>query len=592
MRFALKSKERLTRLQPSAMANEMRFSSLPRYYRNLKRWREIILVLRKYGLADWLSRLPLDFIRDWIKDEQGVPLASYSHEARFRMALTDLGPTFIKLGQVLSLRPDLVGSELATELRSLQTNVPADSAETVRAIVEADLRKPIEESYGSFDWTPLASASIGQAHAATLPDGTPVIVKVQHAHIRKTIAEDLEVIAGLASLAQGIRDLAVWQPKNIVDQLARQLKRELSFSQEEANLVMLSQALADFKGLVIPKPFVSHCSPRVLTMERVEGRSINDIHNTTLFPNLDRNALAHKVSEIYVSMIFAHGHYHADPHPGNILVQPDGTVGLLDFGMVGRIDEKLRADIEEMLLAIAVKDSALLTSLVKRVGKAPSDIDESALSEDVSDLIAIYGNQPIDRIDLAGALNDATDILHRHRVILPSQLGVLIKTLVTLQGTISQTSPEFSLLQVIEPMFRKLWWNRYSPRRQARRLRRMVVEVEGLLEKLPSQVSSLMEIVQAGKLDVHLSHRGLSPSINRLVLGLLTSSLLLGSSVLMAFKVPPLLFQQQGPLGLKDLSMIGLLGFVFSFLVAFRIILAINKSGHLDTQSDDSESPS
>jgi ubiquinone biosynthesis protein len=288
-------------------------------------------------------------------------------------------------------------------------------------------------------------------------------------------------------------------------------------------------------------------------------------------------------------MIFAHGHYHADPHPGNILVQPDGTVGLLDFGMVGRIDEKLRADIEEMLWAVAVKDSALLTSLVKRVGKAPSDIDETALAEDVSDLIAIYGNQPIDRIDLAGALNDATDILHRHRVILPSQLGVLIKTLVTLQGTISQTSPQFSLLQVIEPMFRKLWWNRYSPRRQARRLRRMVVEVEGLVEKLPSQISSLMEIVQAGKLDVHLSHRGLSPSINRLVLGLLTSSLLLGSSVLMAYDVPPLLFMDGGPFGLKDLSLIGFLGFMFSFLVAFRIMLAINKSGHLDTQSDESE---
>jgi ubiquinone biosynthesis protein len=507
------------------------------------------------------------------------------------MALTDLGPTFIKLGQVLSLRPDLVGSDLANELRSLQSHVPGDSESSVRHVVEHDLQKPMSELFASFDWTPIASASIGQAHTATLHNGTSVIVKVQHANIRQKIVEDLEVIGGLASLAQGIRDLSVWQPKNIVDQLARQLKRELSFSQEQANLLMLGQALHDVKGLVIPKPFVTHSSPRVLTMERVDGRSINEIGDTTLFPDLDREALAHKISEIYVAMIFAHGHYHADPHPGNILVQPDGTVGLLDFGMVGRIDEKLRADIEEMLWAVAVRDSALLTSLVKRVGKSPSDIDESALSEDISDLIAIYGNQPIDRIDLASALNDATDILHRHRVILPSQLGVLIKTLVTLQGTISQTSPHFSLLQVIEPMFRKLWWNRYSPRRQARRLRRMAVELESLIEKLPAQISSVMEIVQTGKLDVHLSHRGLSPSINRLVLGLLTSSLLLGSSVLMAYKVPPLLFIGGGPFGLQDLSMIGFLGFIFSFLVAFRIILAINKSGHLDTQSDDTDLP-
>jgi ubiquinone biosynthesis protein len=567
----------------------MRISSLPRYYRNLKRWREIILILRKYGLADWLSRLPLDFIRDWIKDDQGIPLSSYSHEARIRMALTDLGPTFIKLGQVLSLRPDLVGSELATELRSLQSDVPADPIETVREVIESELKKPLEELFSSFEPTPIASASIGQAHLATLFDGTPVVVKVQHAHIREKILEDLEVIGSLASLAEGIRDLAVWQPKSIIDQLSRQLKRELSFSQEQANLVMLSEALQNVDGLIIPRPFVSLSSPRVLTMEKVEGYSINDIHDHTRFPDLDQDSLARKVSEVYVAMIFAHGHYHADPHPGNILVQPDGTVGLLDFGMVGRIDEKLRSEIEEMLWAVAQKDSALLTSLVKRVGKAPANIDEAELSDDVSDLIAIYGNQPIEFIDLASALNDATDILHRHRIILPSQLGVLIKTLVTLQGTISQTSPRFSLLQVIEPMFRKLWWNRYSPRRQARRLRRLYVEMEGLVEKLPSQISSLMEIVQEGKLDVHLSHRGLSPSINRLVLGLLTSSLLLGSSILMASNVPPLLFTGGGPFGLRDLSLLGLLGFLFSFLVTFRIVLAINKSGHLDTQSDDSE---
>jgi ubiquinone biosynthesis protein len=567
----------------------MRISSLPRYYRNLKRWREIILILRKYGLADWLSRLPLDFIRDWIKDDQGIPLSSYSHEARIRMALTDLGPTFIKLGQVLSLRPDLVGSELATELRSLQSDVPADPIETVREVIESELKKPLEELFSSFEPTPIASASIGQAHLATLFDGTPVVVKVQHANIREKILEDLEVIGSLASLAEGIRDLAVWQPKSIIDQLSRQLKRELSFSQEQANLVMLSEALQNVDGLIIPRPFVSLSSPRVLTMEKVEGYSINDIHDHTRFPDLDQDSLARKVSEVYVAMIFAHGHYHADPHPGNILVQPDGTVGLLDFGMVGRIDEKLRSEIEEMLWAVAQKDSALLTSLVKRVGKAPANIDEAELSDDVSDLIAIYGNQPIEFIDLASALNDATDILHRHRIILPSQLGVLIKTLVTLQGTISQTSPRFSLLQVIEPMFRKLWWNRYSPRRQARRLRRLYVEMEGLVEKLPSQISSLMEIVQEGKLDVHLSHRGLSPSINRLVLGLLTSSLLLGSSILMASNVPPLLFTGGGPFGLRDLSLLGLLGFLFSFLVTFRIVLAINKSGHLDTQSDDSE---
>jgi ubiquinone biosynthesis protein len=569
----------------------MRITALPRYYRNIKRWREIILILRRYGLADWLSRLRVDFVRDWLKDDHGVPLASYTREARVRMALTELGPTFIKLGQVLSLRPDLVGSAQAAELQCLQSSVPADPIESVRRTIESEFKRPVEELFAEFSATALASASIGQAHEAMLHDGTQVVVKVQHENIRSKISEDLEVLAGLASLAERIPELAPWQPKTIVEQLSRSLKRELSFSQEQSNLLMLRESLKDFEGIVIPVPFATHSSPLVLTMERVTGHSIHEIGNKELFPSLDQDALAHRVAALYVEMIFVHGLYHADPHPGNILVQPDGTIGLLDFGMVGRIDDGLRGSIEEMLWALSLKDSQLLTSLIKRVGKAPSNVDDSSLASDVSDLIATYGNQPVDRIDLARALNDTTDIMHRHRIILPSQIGVLIKTLVTLQGTISQTSPHFSLLEAIEPIFKKLWLSRFSPMRQARRFRRMYVELEGLVEKLPSQISSLMDLVQSGKLDVHLSHRGLSPSINRLVLGLLTSSLLLGSSILLASEVPPLLFVEGGPLGLKDLSLMGLLGFMVSLMVAMRILLAINKSGHLDTQSDDTDNP-
>lgn len=571
----------------------MRITSLPRYYRNLKRWREIILILRRYGLADWMSRLPLEMVRDWIKDDQGIPLASYTRAARIRMALTDLGPTFIKLGQVLSLRPDLVGSELAAELQLLQSHVPADPFSAVEKMVEGEFHKPLRELYSDFEPVAMASASIGQAHRARLLDGTQVVVKVQHENIRPKIYEDLEVLAGLASLSERLPEFAVWRPREIVSQLARSLKRELSFSQEQANLMMLSQALESFPGVVIPKAYPSHSSARVMTMGLLIGESIHEVGNESKFPELDREALAKRIAALYVEMIFVKGLYHADPHPGNILVQPDGTVGLLDFGMVGRIDDRLRESIEEMLWALSLQDSALLTSIIKRVGKVPPGVDEATLSNDVTDLIATYGNQPVDRIDLASALNEATDILHRHRIVLPSQLGMLIKTLVTLQGTLKQTSPTFSLLEVIEPMFKRLWRSRLSPWRQARRLRRLVVEVEGLVEKLPGQISNLMELVQSGKLDVHLSHRGLSPSINRLVLGLLTSSLLLGSSILMASKVPPLLFINGGPLGLKDLSLIGLGGFAVSLIVTIRILLAINRSGHLDPQgdSDDAELP-
>ena len=568
----------------------MRISSLPRYYRNLRRWQEIIVVLRRYGLADWLSNLRVDFIRDWLKDDQGVPLASYSREARVRMALTDLGPTFIKLGQVLSLRPDLVGSEQAAELQQLQSQVPADSFAQVKAVVESELKLSIGQAFSQFSEHCIASASIGQVHAAKLTDGTPVVVKVQHVNIEAKVNEDLEVLRGLAVLAERIPELAVWQPRGIVEQLSRSLKRELSFSRELSNLLMFQSTLKDCKGVVVPHAYPKLSTARVLTMERVEGESINCLGSPDALIGVDRNAVARRVSDLYVQSIFIKGHYHADPHPGNILVQEDGTIALLDFGMVGRIDDSLRGTIEEMLWAVLQQDSALLTSLVKRAGKIPASIDDAQLSNDVADLIATYGSQPLDSLNLTGALNDATDILHRHRITLPSQMGILIKTLVTLEGTLRLTSSSFSILQAIQPMMGKLRRNRFSPRRQARRLRRMYVELEGLVERLPSQISSLMELVQEGKLDVQLSHRGLSPSINRLVLGLLTSSLLLGSSILMASKVPPLLFMDGGPLGLKDLSLLGVVGFVISTLVAFRILLAINKSGHLDPTADENDS--
>ena len=572
----------------------MRITSIPQYYRNLRRWREIIAVLRKYGLADWLSRLPLDFMRDWIKDDQGVPLSNYTHEARVRMAITELGPTFIKLGQVLSLRPDLVGSEQAAELQLLQSNVPADSFQVVKRTVETELKRPLLELFEEFESTAMASASIGQAHRAKTHDGNEVVVKVQHENIRAKIQEDLQVLAGLAGLAERIPEFAVWRPREIVNQLSRSLKRELSFSQEQANLMMLQDALDRFDGVRIPRAFSSHSSARVLTMSMLTGDSINHVQDPAKFSYAQREAIAKKIAALYVEMIFVKGIYHADPHPGNILIEPDGTIGLLDFGMVGRIDDTLRENIEEMLWALSLKDSPLLTSIIKRVGKVPPNIDDSLLSIDITDLIATYGSQPIHQIDLAAALNDATDILHRHRIVLPSQFGMLIKTLVTLQGTINQTSPEFSLLEAIEPMFKRVWRSRLSPWRQARRMRRLYIELESLVERLPGQVSALMEMVQAGKLDVHLSHRGLNPSINRLVLGLLTSSLLLGSSILMASKVPPLLFVNGGPLGLKDLSLIGLGGFAISLVVTIRILFAINRSGHLDPhgESEDTDLPS
>lgn len=568
----------------------MKISSIPQLYRNLRRWQEIIAVLRRYGLADWLSQLKFDFIRDWIKDEQGVPLASYSREKRIRLALTELGPTFIKLGQVLSLRPDLIGPALAEELASLQSDVPADPPEKVTEIIEHELGKPVTELYAEFDGKAIASASIGQVHMARLHDGTQVVVKVQHADIHGKVNEDLEVMAGLATLASHLPELEVWKPTVLVEQLSRSLRRELNFSREQQNLQLFGQSLDGFEDVVIPQPYPKLSSSRVLTMDLLKGLPVNELAekaDESEFDEAKRQKLAKVAAEVYMEMVFLQGVYHADPHPGNVLVVDGHKLGLLDFGMCGRIDDRLRETIEDMLLAVASRDASLLTTLIKRVGNTPPRLDDSLLSIDVADLVATYGSQPLESFDLSGALTDVTDVMHRHQISLPPQTSLLIKMLITLEGTLHQLSPQFSLLEVMRPFFRRMWLRRLSPKRQAKRMRRIYLELESLLETLPGQVSSVMQLVQEGRLDVHLAHKGLSPSVNRMVLGLLISSVFLGSSMLLAFKVPPVLFLEPGWLGIERLSLLGLVGYAMSLLAGLRLFRAINRSGHLDRTDTD-----
>ncbi len=394
-------------------------------------------------------------------------------------------------------------------------------------------------------------------------------------------------MAGLAQLATRLPDIAVWKPQVLVEQLSRSLKRELDFTRELQNLLLFGKELARFKDLRIPRAFPELSSSRVLTMEYIEGVAVNKLVGEDKARHEQRQAIAKLTAEVYVEMIFSLGAYHADPHPGNVLVIDGNKLGLLDFGMVGRIDDRLRESIEEMTMAVIQRDASMLTSIIKRVGQVPPRLEESLLAIDVAELVDNYGTQSLESFDLAGALNDITEIMHRHQIILPPQTSLLIKMLISLEGTLHQLAPEFSLIEVMQPFFRRIWLRRLSPIRQLKRMRRFYLELESLAEKLPNQVTSVMQLIQEGRLDVHLAHKGLSPSVNRLVLGMLISSVFLGSSLLLSYQVPPLLFLQPGWLGIERLSLFGLIGYALSILAGIRLIMAINRSGHLDQRDSD-----
>ncbi len=549
----------------------MRIRTIPQIYRNANRWREILSVLSKYGLADWLSRFEFAFGKNWLKNRDGAVLADQSRESRIRLALEELGPAFIKLGQIMSTRPDIVGGELADELEKLQTSVPADSPYRVTEIIQDELGQSFDEIFEEFSTEPVASASIGQVHRAKLKSGEEVAVKVQHHDIRHRVRVDLDILTGLAQLAERLPELKPYRPCATAAEFQRALRRELDFTRERRHLEQFGKAFEENEQVKIPRVFSEVCSERVLVMEWLEGTPLSAPEEIRQL-GVDLGAIARQGAELYLEMIFRHGVYHADPHPGNLLVTDEGAIGLLDFGMVVRIEESLREDIEDMLLAIVEQDADQLAAVVMRVGLVPPGLDETNLSLDLTDFVAHYAYQSVEQFELAAALNEMFDLMRRYEIVLPSSMALLLKVLVMLEGTAQKLLPDFSLMEVIGPYQRKIVARRMSPTRQLRKAKRFAYEIQQLAEVVPRRLRDILQQVQTGRFDVHLDHRGLEPSVNRLVLGLLTSSLFIGSVSLVSNHVWPV----------KDVSVPGTLGIALSAAMGLRLLRAISKSGNLD----------
>ena len=559
----------------------MKITSIPQLYRNVNRVREVVGVLIKYGLADWLSHVDIGFLRDLLKDQGGQRLARQRRETRIRLALAELGPTFIKLGQILSTRPDLVGVDLAEELRHLQSDTPADPIESIRSIVERELDCPIAEVYAEFEDEPIASASIGQVHRARLRDGTKVAVKVQHAGIQDKIRVDTEILAGFAELVDQLPEFKNYRPKAVVEEFRRTIHHELDFSRELRHAQQFTRNLTEKPGVHIARTYPDCSTSRVLTMEFLDGIKLADSQRLVA-AGYDLQDIARRGADLYLHMIFVDGLYHADPHPGNVLVLGNAVIGLLDFGMVGQIDEALREDFEEALFAIITSDAPALASVITRLGAVPPDLDRAALSVEVSDFVAHYTSQRLDEFNLSGALNEMTEIIRRYQIMLPARIAMLLKVLVMLEGTGRRLHPDFNLVEVIKPYQSRLAWARRSPARLMRKYRRIYTEFEHLLRILPGGLIEIVEQIQSGKFDIHLDHRGLEPSVNRLVLGMLSSALFLGSALLLSRDVGPVLGGAWCPGFLDGTSLPGLLGVSLAFMLGLRLIRAINKSGHLD----------
>lgn len=553
----------------------MKIEPLARLERHAKRLGEIAGVLGKYGLADLFGGFDYPWLNKRLLSSDGQVLSDLTTPARVRLAMTELGTTFIKLGQMLSTRPDLVGVEMADELAQLQSNVPAEGVETARAIILADLGRPLEELYAEFETVPLAAASIAQVYAARLHTGERVVVKVRRGGIEKKATTDLEIVQVMAELMEKHSPaLRPYQPVAIVRQFRKALLREMDFTYEKRNIEEFTQHFAADPTVRIPAVHAELCSHQIITMERLEGISGTDIAALRACGE-DLAEFAKRGANMYLEMVFRDGFYHADPHPGNLMMLPGCVVGVIDCGQVGRIDDDLREEVETLLLAIVENDSTQVTEQVLSLGSVPPDFNRERLRTDLDDFMADYVGHPLSEINVGNALTALIEIIRRYHITLPPPLAVLLKTIIVLEGTSRRFSPEVSLAELMQPFCQRMVLRRLSPKRMVRRVRRTYRDWDRLISALPRDLTDLLARFRDGTLTVHLDHRHLDPIVNRLVLGVLTAAIFLGSSQLWSSEAKPLLW---------GISVFGALGYAVSLFLGWRLLRAIRKSGNIDSR--------
>jgi ubiquinone biosynthesis protein len=550
----------------------MRHRIFERFNRNRQRFEDIAKILAKYGFAGWLNEDTHGFFKKAFEPVIGEAVLSLSFEERVRMALTELGTTFIKLGQMLSTRSDIVGDELAEELSKLQSDTPANPPDIIHEIVERELGKPLDEIFTSFDLNALASASIGQVHLAELSQGQKVVVKVQHPGIEKIIKEDLDILAGLAHLAEkGSSELRLFQPRRQVAEFTRNLLRELDFKREARNLQVFAENFSNDEHLHFPIPYTELSTARILTMEQLDGFSVAD-HKKLEESGIDTMQFLKDGCEMYLDMIFRDGQFHADPHPGNIFALPGGVIGLLDFGMVGRVSRHMQDDLEELLLSCVEKNAEKVVSVILRMSTVPAGLDKQSLEVEIDDMLAEYVGLSIKDFDFGSAMMKTTEIIRKYHIIIPPGFSLLTKVLVQLEGTCRQIDNRFNFAELLEPYYTRSLINKFSPEKFFRRFQSSYKDWERLLDILPKELYDILKRIGLGEYDVNLRHRGINIGINRMVYGMLASSLLLGSTLLISREIKPLF---------QGFSIIGGTGLFVSLSLSLRLILAIKKSGGL-----------
>ncbi len=550
--------------------------------RDLSRLREISSVLIRHGLGDLVRRTGLASaleragqILHW--GDAGKS-AEIEPQERFRRSLEELGPTFVKLGQVLSTRPDLLSPSWIAELERLHSDVAPISFDELLPQVEKALGRSPFDVFADVEREPHAAASIAQVHRAKLPSGAPVVLKIRRPGISAKIAADLRLLDHLANLIEHeMPEARRYAPVQVVAQFRRSLERELDLAVEARHVDRFARNFADDPHILIPKVYWDFTSSLMNVQEYVAGIRGTDLSAITA-ADLDRKVLAARGSDAVLKMILVDGFFHADPHPGNVLYLPGNRIALIDFGMVGRLSALRRNQMVDLLAGIVGQDDqAMLEVLLDWTGE--HGVDEVRLAADVGELAFDFADTELKDVRIGALLQRVAALLREHAILLPADLTLMFKALISLEGLGRQYDPEFRLVDRVRPFLDRALSEHYQPVVALRRSQATLANAFGLLTTVPRDLARLVKDARRGRMRVDLDLKRLDSfgerlhnTIDRMTIGIMTSSLVIGSSIVMTVGGGPTLF------GVSLLTLFGLIGYLIAFFNSLWIILAIWRS--------------
>jgi ubiquinone biosynthesis protein len=555
-----------------------------RQLKHLNRLRHVGSILTKHGYGWLIVRLHLDRLvpfRKRLMRHHEEDAEAPSTAARVAHMLQELGPTYVKLGQILGSRADLLPPAFIEEFRSLQDHVKPFPTTEARAAVEQELGGPITQFYSEFADEPFAAGSIAQAYKATTRDGRQVVVKVRRPGIGAILEADIDILTRLAQLAERyIPEYRLFRPVMLVEEFAQTVRREVDFIAEASNTQRFAEAFADKPNIRVPKVLWNLTTGGVLTLERIEGVPIYDIPALTA-AGCDRHRLAVGLTDCFMHQFFEMGIFHSDPHPGNLVALAPDVIGILDFGQIGRMSEEMRSKLATALIAAIHRDFDIVMDVFDDLGALPDEVDADRFKADLAALVDKYAGIPLRRLNLKHLFEELAAAARRHRAILPRDFVLLGKSLVTMGGVALDLDPDLSMVEVVKPRINALLAHKVSPGHMAHTGITTAYHMVALAEQGPRQFREILRKVMRGRLQIQFRHENLDRLIteldrssNRIAFAMIVAATILGSAILLNARVGP---SVPG----TTLPLIGSLGFVFAGVLGVWLTIAILRSGRL-----------